>query len=77
VNTPHLSEQEISLYVDALKLNRTEQLAHNLVDHVAACLECKREIMQLHDVLREVKYDRAEEHPPRGPLKKPRRVAII
>jgi hypothetical protein len=70
MNTPHISEQEICLYVDALKLDKTDHLPQNLVDHVSTCMECKTEIMRLYDVLRNDDYPRAGDHPSLGPLQR-------
>jgi hypothetical protein len=79
MNTPHISEQEICLYVDALKLERTERLPQKLVDHVSSCMECKKEIMQLYDILRNEDYHRAGDHPFLGPAQgaRPKRIPLI
>jgi negative regulator of sigma E activity len=63
MNSKHLSDQEICLYVDALKLGGTEHLPHDIVEHVSDCLQCKREIMQLYDAVPGKNYQSIGEHP--------------
>ena len=79
MNMPHISEEEICLYVDALKLEKTDRLPQNLVDHVSTCMDCKREIMQLYDVLRNEDYHRAGDHPLLNPLQGagPNRIPLM
>jgi len=59
----HVTEEAAALYVDALKLNRTDQLPSVLLNHVADCMRCKAEVMGLFSVLEDQKYDRSEAHP--------------
>jgi hypothetical protein len=73
MKSEHISDQDICLYVDALKLGRTEQLPHDIVEHVSDCLQCKREIMQLYDALRKEDYQRVGGHPSLGAPERPER----
>ena len=59
----HLTEEAIALYVDSLKLNRTNQLPKVILEHVADCKECKKEVTELFSVVEDQKYDIAEPHP--------------
>jgi hypothetical protein len=49
----HLNEEGVALYVDALRLERTERLAEHIREHVAGCQECRMEVTGLYSVLRE------------------------
>lgn len=66
MKTEHITDQDICLYVDALKLRKTEQLPSDIVAHVADCVECKKQIMQLYDVLKDEDYREIQSHPTFG-----------
>jgi hypothetical protein len=59
----HLNLESISLYVDALKLDKTDQLPERLLKHVAECEGCKREITELCVLMEDQEYNRQEIHP--------------
>jgi hypothetical protein len=53
----HLNDGGVSIYVDALKLNREDKLPEALTYHVESCPVCKQSIVLLDDLLREHTYD--------------------
>jgi hypothetical protein len=59
----HLNQEEIALYVDALKLSKIDQLPEELLIHVADCEECKTEITEVFSLLEEQEYSREAPHP--------------
>jgi hypothetical protein len=59
----HLNDEGVGLYVDALKLNRFQDLPEDIRTHVAACKSCKKRILELSDSLRQVPYPQNEKHP--------------
>ena len=59
----HLNEEGVALYVDALKLERTEELPEEIRIHVAECHECRKEITGLFALLADADYDQATAHP--------------
>jgi hypothetical protein len=59
----HLSNEDISLYVDALKLQRTRELPEKVRDHVANCQDCRKEITGLFSILAEENYAAMGPHP--------------
>jgi hypothetical protein len=59
----HLTEEAIALYVDALKLDKTDQLPKELLTHVADCEQCKLQITELYSLLEGQEYRKAEGHP--------------
>jgi hypothetical protein len=59
----HLSQEDIALYVDAIKLDRSDQMQKELRSHVADCEHCKMEITELCSLLEEQEYSREELHP--------------
>lgn len=61
--TEHLSENELALYVDGLRLHRLERVPGKLVDHVQSCLECKGAIMEISAAIPETVYSESETHP--------------
>jgi len=50
----HLTELDIIRYAEALTERRTEALPASVLDHCEECLECKREVLQLASVIREI-----------------------
>lgn len=47
----HLDEEGVALYVDALRLERTERLPEALREHVAGCQECRVDVTGLYSLL--------------------------
>jgi len=63
LNTNHLSENGIALYVDAIKLERTDGLPESIVHHVEQCEICKMQIMQVAELMADEHYDKSMKHP--------------
>jgi hypothetical protein len=59
----HLSNEDVALYVDALKLQRTRDLPDEVRDHVANCQDCRIEITGLFSILAEENYATMGPHP--------------
>ena len=59
----HLTEDGIALYVDALKLRRTQELPGAVCDHVGNCQLCRKEITGLFSLLAEEDYSAMGPHP--------------
>jgi hypothetical protein len=59
----HLSENGIALYVDAIKLERIDNLPATIVHHVEECEECKMQIMEVAELLANEQYDKTMDHP--------------
>jgi hypothetical protein len=49
----HLDEEGVALYVDALKLDRTDRLPDPIRAHVAGCQECRANVTGLYSLLAE------------------------
>ncbi len=47
----HLDEEGVALYVDALRLERTERLPEAVRAHVAGCQECRANVTGLYSLL--------------------------
>jgi len=50
-NVDHLTEEEFAQYLDAITANIQEQLAGKILDHMADCVSCKRELLEMIDLL--------------------------
>ena len=59
----HLSDEQISLYVDALRLNKVDQLPADLLAHIDDCKACHRTAIELYSLLDEKGYDGVGAHP--------------
>ncbi|MDP1677959.1 MAG: hypothetical protein Q8L88_13960, partial [Bacteroidota bacterium] len=59
----HLSENGIALYVDAIKLERIDNLPAAIVHHVEECEECKMQIMEVAELLAGEQFDKTMNHP--------------
>lgn len=59
----HLSENGIALYVDAVKLERIDNLPRVIIDHVEECEECKMKVMHVVEIMAEQPYDETIQHP--------------
>lgn len=62
-NNEHLSETGIALYVDALKLERVHDLPRTILQHVEQCDECKMQVMQVAEIMKEEVIDKSVKHP--------------
>jgi hypothetical protein len=43
----HPTEQELAQYVDALVLDKQDQLPEEMLEHVEECFECKVEVLEV------------------------------
>jgi hypothetical protein len=59
----HLTDEGVALYVDALKLRRTQELPGAVRDHVSSCQICRKEITGLFSLLAEEDYAAMGLHP--------------
>jgi hypothetical protein len=59
----HLSDEGVALYVDALKLRRSEELPDEVRDHAANCRSCRKEVTGLFSLLVEENYSAMAPHP--------------
>ncbi len=57
----HLNEEGVALYVDAMKLDKIEQLPEPVLEHVSDCAMCMLEIEELFQLLEDA--DKPEERP--------------
>ncbi|TVQ67430.1 MAG: hypothetical protein EA363_12340 [Balneolaceae bacterium] len=53
----------VSHYVDAIRSGKTAELPRELVAHVEACKECKKEVLRLHTVMADIGHDEAATNP--------------
>lgn len=51
----HLNEEGISVCVDALHEDNIDLLPSSLITHVEHCTQCKQHIIEVHDLLLDVK----------------------
>lgn len=58
-----LTDEAISLYVDAMRLDRVEELPEALQTHVEESLPCHQKILDLYTALEDVPVDPLEDHP--------------
>jgi hypothetical protein len=73
----HLTEEGVALYVDALKLKTTDRLPDRVREHVASCLRCKQEIVELESLVDEDSYRGLRSHPAFGVLERGDRVRYL
>ncbi len=59
----HLSDEGVSLYVDALKLGEVQKLPQSLIDHASGCLRCKQNITGVYALVAEEDYRNLGPHP--------------
>ncbi len=45
---PHLSDEEISVFAEALRKNNGQVLSMNLKEHVKCCNKCAQAILQVY-----------------------------
>ena len=51
IRSEHLSEEELALYVEGMKLDVSRRLPERLLAHVEGCLNCKVELMELFELV--------------------------
>lgn len=61
--TKHLTDEQIALYVDALKLHRVELLCKKIKTHAQKCPKCAPKVLELFEILLPVHYNKNEKHP--------------
>ncbi len=61
--TDHLTEEAIALYVDALHLDKTNELPTEILAHAANCFSCKQQIMEIYELTNSEQTAAAGEHP--------------
>ncbi|MBD3410700.1 MAG: hypothetical protein GF419_10905 [Ignavibacteriales bacterium] len=63
VSDKTLRDDALALYLDALRLDRRDDLADELLEHVRDCPVCRREILRLDEALREEDFSALGPHP--------------
>ena len=66
----HLTNDFISLYIDALLLDHVNKLPNEVLEHVEDCKICKQRILEGYDILKETEEVNVNEHPYFGTKKK-------
>jgi hypothetical protein len=51
--TAHLTDEEFALYADAIILNSSDRLPNKILRHVMECNRCKKELMELLNLIEE------------------------
>ncbi len=59
----HLTDEGVALYVDALKLGKTDQLPREVREHVAGCQECRKNITGLFALVGDQESGQEVRHP--------------
>ena len=54
-NSGHLNEESVSLYVDALMTDNIDIIPEQIIEHVEHCARCKKEIIEVIDIMKEAK----------------------
>lgn len=60
---PHLDENAVALFVDALKSDKVEQLPPRIRQHVAGCQKCREKITGLFSLIAREDYTQLGPHP--------------
>lgn len=59
----HLSDEQMALYVDALRAEKTDDLSPEILSHIEKCKPCHRQAIDLYSMLDEVDYADVGPHP--------------
>ena len=59
----HLTDEALALYVEALKLGQLAQLPEGIQEHIQACDDCHREVMDLYSLIADADYSALGQHP--------------
>jgi hypothetical protein len=59
----HLTDEYISLFIDAHLLNRVTELPQEILEHVEECKKCKQEIINGYNLLKNISVPNVDEHP--------------
>ena len=62
-NNGHLNDKGVSLYVDALRLDKINTLPAEVTGHVEECTECKKAVVQLNALMEDTAPAADETHP--------------
>lgn len=52
LDTDHLNEQHIALYVEAMLLDRVHLLPRKVRKHIAACDDCSMRVIRLYKLMK-------------------------
>ena len=63
----HLTDEALSIYAEALKLDRQEQLPEALRGHLDSCLHCQEQAMALYSLIAGQDYSELGPHPTFSP----------
>ena len=62
--TAHLTDEEFALYADAIIFNSLDRLPEKILYHVMECISCKKELIDLLNLVEPQKsHTRPETHP--------------
>ncbi|MFA6456595.1 MAG: hypothetical protein WCW40_07220 [Bacteroidota bacterium] len=74
----HLNDYGVSLYVDAVLLDRTGELPPEITDHVEQCTACAAHVLEMCEIMQDVRLDRSVKHPfLDAAVKKPQRIVTM
>ena len=59
----HFTLETRSLYADAMRLDRVEELPSELVEHLQGCLQCSIDTIDLYQLTQHQRTDEGEKHP--------------
>jgi hypothetical protein len=60
----HLTDEEFALYTDAIILSSVNRLPNEILCHVMECTYCKKELMELQNLIEEQEsHTHPETHP--------------
>ena len=62
---PHLDEQELAQYIDALMFDKQGQLPEYILEHVEECFGCKVEIREVLALAQFVRSQSEFDYPPK------------
>jgi len=59
----HLNDEQIALYVDALRVDKADDLSPEILSHIKDCKPCHRQAIDLYSMLGDVDYAQVGPHP--------------
>ena len=59
----HLTSGEVALYVDGMRLRREAELPARMLRHVSTCERCKKSVLELLELTRDLSYAETKAHP--------------
>lgn len=54
LNNRHLSETQLSTYIDAFRRNAENEVDKSIIEHIEQCVECKKNVIEILDILDEL-----------------------